>query len=188
MCHLALIVTTIINQVPLRLLFRLHGFPSTHHRITIISHLWGTDITIISNTYLTSLVSLLRRNDDDTICRTGTINSRCGSILQNLERINIVRIYGTNIHILNTVYDDQRVRPFHRTDTTDTNSRLTRRTSRSIDINTRRTSLQCLSERSYRLNLNIVARDYSDRSCNIFFRLRTITNNDDLIQSLSIFL
>ena len=80
-----------------------------HHRIFVKNSL-EVDITIICYLGRRSHRALLRCDKDNTISTTRTVNSRCGSILQNIHRLDICWIDIRELaHERNSVKHNQRI-------------------------------------------------------------------------------
>ena len=123
-----------------------------HHLAKILSvqnlHLVGVGLQgnagIEVDPYLAFLASL-GGDDDDTICRTRTINRCRGGILQDLDALDVITVQLVHACLgRHTVDDVERVVVVQCSDTTDANSCRTRRTTIGRDVHTRNTSLHCL--------------------------------------------
>lgn len=67
-----------------------------------------TKVTIVTYFGWSSFGTLVGGDDDDTIGTTGTINGRCGSILENVHRLDVCRIdVGEIAHKWNSIKDNQ---------------------------------------------------------------------------------
>ena len=135
-------LSAIIPHVSHTLCLPFHRLPSIQQIITTIRHLRHTKVTIIRYSYPAAFSSLLCRDNDYTIRSLRTVDRSSGSIFQDLQRLDIIRIDRIDIHIRDTVHNNQWVRTIQRADTTDTDSRLTTRSTRVRDIHTGSLSLQ----------------------------------------------
>ena len=90
-----------------------------------------------------SFLTFLCSDDDDTVSSAATIDrSRC-SVLQHLNRLDIVTVKVVQTCLCRHTIDDvERVVVVQRSDTTDTNSSLTRKITFICDVHTRNTSLE----------------------------------------------
>ena len=92
-------------------------FVTAHNVISLLLHADGC-ASCIRNSRLLAFVSLLCRDNDDTVRTTATIDCCCRSILQHVEALNILRIdhrqrvrktFHTIIVHRHTVDNDKRV-------------------------------------------------------------------------------
>ena len=121
-----------------------------------ISGLLQTHITIIRNVYLARHTSF-RLYYDNAVSSTSTIDGSCGSIFQNRDTLNRIRIQLIHVH-RNAIDQHQRVViGFQRRNTTDLNrgSIGTRQTGSLRYIQTCDAALQRLGKRSNRLRRHV---------------------------------
>ena len=161
---------------------QLHIFVTGHHvgQVCIRSH---TNITVIGNFRLTSLPSFSRYNDY-TVCTTGTINSRCRSILQDVNLFNIVRIDKIQITAGNSVNDNQRRR--RGSDRVDTTNLYiipsTRFVIRTCDGHTGQLSLQRTCGVRFPTSKQSCIGDRSDRTSQVGLLHRAVTYHHYFVQ------
>ena len=148
------------------------------------------DRTLVADLYtLAILLTTLRRNHDDTVRTTRTIDSGCGSILQHLHRLNIVRVHQVEVLHYDTIDHIQRVRrcvdSCHTTDH-DAVRISTRLAGVREDVHTRHLTTQVVQCREVLVLGQLITLSDTDRTCDIWFTHHTITNDYDLFQCLRV--
>ena len=148
--------------------------------------------SLIATTFLCS-------DDDDTVRAAATVDGSSGSVLEDGERLNIVRVdhrerVRKTFHALvvhsETVDDDERViRCVERRAATDADCCASARGTRTCrDANTGNLTLNhvlCVSDETVVL---LVRLESSDRTCEVVLLRYTVTDDNDFVEESCVFL
>ena len=167
--------TPSVNQVIIRI-----------ERVHITGRLVELGIAVVVHLYAT-LLGTLGRDEDYTVSTTGTIDSRRRSILQHVDRLNLI---GRDVahRTRDTIHEDQRlVRLRDRTTTTHANRNLGVGTTVLCSyMHTGELTLQGLGYVTNGSSHDILGRNRSNRTGQVLTTNGLITNNHDILQRRSI--
>ncbi|CDA70039.1 unknown [Phocaeicola coprocola CAG:162] len=132
--------------------------------------------------------SRLGCDQNHTECRTRTVYCRSRRILDDRDRLHVVRVHTVQF-THRTVYQHQRTGTVDRSRTTHVDAgRAARHTRRGSDIQTGYRTLQHVCQRLRRTVFQLLAAHRSHGSRQVHLLLRTVTDNHRLIQHDGIFL
>ena len=130
--------------------------------------------------------TLLRGDQDDTVCTAVTVDGRCGSILQYGHRLDVVRVdVFDGAFERRAVNDDKRARAgAHGADTTDADRGAAARrvTGSGNDLDTRRSTCQGVCHVRGDLLLDFIALDHGCGTGKRTLRRCTVGHHDGLLQ------
>ena len=156
---------------------------SVHHRI-LVEHLLEADIAVVCHLCGSALATLDSSDDDDTVGTTGTIDGRCGCILQDIHRLDVCGVdVGELSHERYTVEHYQRVVACaQRALTTDTDLHFCTRLRVCLSHeHTSHTTLESLSSIGSCNLVQFLTSDVSHRTRDSLTALSTITDDHHLI-------
>ena len=114
------------------------------HRLNLVLIERGSHRRVEVHLHL-AVLTLLGGDDDDTVRGTRTVDTGRGSVLQHLDRLDVVTVQLVHTGLRrHTVDDVQRVVVVQRADTTDAHRRSTRQVTVGLDVHARHTALQGL--------------------------------------------
>ena len=153
--------------------------------------------TVVADLDTLSYLTLLGSDEDDTIAASATIDSRCTRVLENRERLYVVRIdqrkgightlVGIVVHD-HTINDDERVVAcIERRAATYANLRTSARlTTGSIDHHACHLALKHLLRRGYDAMVLLVRAECHDTTRHVILANRTVTDDHSLLKKLGI--
>ena len=134
-------------------------------------------------------LTLAGSHEDNTVRRTGTVDSCGGSILQDVDGLDVSRVQVLQMAAGHTVDDHERARGAGGTDTTDRDVVSGARTTAGLDdVHTRNGAVQGAERIRRALLLDILTRDVDRGTREQALLLGTITDDDRFIQELGVFL
>ena len=147
-------------------------------------------VTVVANRCGLLLLTTLRRNEDNTVSTASTVDSRRSSVLQYIQRLDVVGRDVRNVVYLDTINDEERVvRLRDRTATTNADRhRSTRTTVLRGDLYTRQLTLQGLGDVRNGVSHQLLTRYRSHRTGQVATLYRTVTNDHDILDARGVLL
>ena len=134
-------------------------------------------------------LALAGSDEDNAVRRTRTIDGRGGRILQDVDGLDVSRVQVVEVAAGDTVDDDERAGGTGGADTTDRDAVAgTRHTTGLDDVHTRDGAVQGAERVGRALLLDLVTGNVDRRAREETLLLRTVTDNDRLIEEFDVFL
>ena len=136
------------------------------------------------HSHLVTLLSLLRRYDDNTVWSSWTIDRSRGCIFQHLHTLDIISVESVQCHVCRyTIYNIKRILwRVERTNTTDTYLTATNRRTVGCNGHTGNSSLQGTHRVCVRRWFQILCRNDRYRTRQVGFLLGCIARYDNFVQ------
>ena len=134
-------------------------------------------------------LALAGGHEDNAVRRTGTVDGRGGGILQDVDGLDVSGVQVLQVTAGHAVDNDERARGTGGADTTDGNVVTRARTTTGLDdVHTRDGAVQGAERVGRALLLDLVTGDVNRRAREETLLLRTVTDNDRLIEEFGVFL
>ena len=154
-----------------------------HQVVGAAGNLVDTEVALVVELQRLVLLTILRGDDDHTVCSTRTVDSTCRCVLQHLNGLDVVRREvadgSTHGHAVNDV---QRGCATKRTNTTDAHRRVGTGLTVRGDLHTSNLTLEHRRDVRVRNLLHFLGIHNRNGTSQVGLLLSTVTHNDHLIQ------